>query len=116
MTLVGCNLHSRKQLAVLDTTTGDVVEQELAHGGDAVERLYCALPPPVTIGIETMTASRQCGSAIPVRETSAPSWPTASISFECARWSRMACRRSPSTSALAPQNGVVDHRTTCRRA
>jgi transposase len=54
MTLVGCDLHSRKQqVAVLDTTTGEVLEQELAHDGDAVERFYRALPPPVTIGIET---------------------------------------------------------------
>ena len=54
MTLVGCDLHSRKQqVAVLDTRTGELVEQELVHEGDAVERFYRALPPPVTIGIET---------------------------------------------------------------
>ena len=54
MTLVGCDLHSRKQqVAALDTTTGEVVEQELVHEGDAVERFYRALRPPVTIGIET---------------------------------------------------------------
>ena len=54
MTLVGCDLHSRKQqVAVLDTTTGEILEQELAHDGDAVERFYRALRPPVTIGIET---------------------------------------------------------------
>jgi len=53
MTLVGCDLHSRKQqVAVLDTTTGEVLEQELVHEGDAVERFYRALTPPVTIGIE----------------------------------------------------------------
>jgi transposase len=47
-------LHARKQqVAVLDTTTGELLEQELAHDGDAVERFYRALPPPVTIGIET---------------------------------------------------------------
>lgn len=54
MTLVGCDLHSRKQqVAVLDTTTGEVLEQELVHDGDAVERFYRALRPPVTVGIET---------------------------------------------------------------
>jgi transposase len=54
MILVGCDLHSRKQqVAVLDTSTGEVFEEELAHDGDAVERFYRALPPPVTIGIET---------------------------------------------------------------
>jgi len=54
MTLVGCDLHSRKQqVAVLDTSTGELLEQELVHDGDAVERFYRALRPPVTIGIET---------------------------------------------------------------
>src|SRR4029453_6109035 len=53
MTLVGCDLHSRKQqVAVLDTTTGEVLEQELAHDGDAVQRCYRALRPPRTIGIQ----------------------------------------------------------------
>src|SRR5262245_61506713 len=54
MTIVGCDLHSRNQrVAVLDTTRGAVLEQELVHEGDAVERFYRALRPPVTIGIET---------------------------------------------------------------
>ena len=54
MILVGCDLHSRTQpVAVLDTSTGELVEQALAHEGDAVERFYRARPPPVTIGIET---------------------------------------------------------------
>src|SRR5215813_13635074 len=54
MTIVGCDLHSRKQqVAVLDTSTGEILEQELVHEGDAVERFYRALRPPVTIGIET---------------------------------------------------------------
>jgi transposase len=54
MTLVGCDLHSRKQqVAVLDTNIGEILEEELVHDGDAVERFYRALPPPVTIGIET---------------------------------------------------------------
>ena len=59
MTLVGCDLHSRKQqVAVLDTSTGEVVEEELSHGGEAVEQFYRARRPPVTIGIET-TGSTQ---------------------------------------------------------
>src|SRR4029450_1841277 len=54
MTLVGCDLHSRKQqLAVLDTTTGEVLEQELVHDGDAVERFSRTLRPPVPIGPQT---------------------------------------------------------------
>jgi hypothetical protein len=49
MTLVGCDLHSRKQqVAVLDTRTGEALERELIHEGDAVERFYRALRPLVT--------------------------------------------------------------------
>src|SRR5262249_15675842 len=54
MILVGCDLHTRKQqVAVLDTDTGEVVEQELAHTGDAVEQFYATLLPSVTVGIES---------------------------------------------------------------
>jgi hypothetical protein len=38
MTLVGCDLHTRKQqVAVLNTETGEVWERELLHAGEAVE-------------------------------------------------------------------------------
>jgi transposase len=54
MTIVGCDLHTRKQqVAVLHTDTGEVLEQELLHSGDAVEQFYRALPRPVTVGIES---------------------------------------------------------------
>ena len=54
MTLVGCDLHTRKQqVAVLDTDTGELQERELLHAGDAVERFYSSLPRPVTVGIES---------------------------------------------------------------
>jgi len=52
MTLVGCDLHARKQqVPVLDTRTGEVLEQELSHEADAVERFYRALRPLVTIAL-----------------------------------------------------------------
>jgi transposase len=54
MTIVGCDLHTRKQqVAVLHADTGEVVEQELLHAGDAVEPLYRTLPRPVIVGIES---------------------------------------------------------------
>jgi transposase len=54
MILVGCDLHTRKQqVAVLDTETGELRDQELVHTGDIVEQFYAALPPPVTVGIES---------------------------------------------------------------
>jgi transposase len=54
MILVGCDLHTRKQqVALLNTTTGELRDQELSHIGDDVERFYAALSPPVTVGIES---------------------------------------------------------------
>ena len=54
MILVGCDLHTRKQqVALLNTDTGELWDQELSHAGDDVERFYAALPPPVTVGIES---------------------------------------------------------------
>src|SRR5260370_7264858 len=54
MTLVGCDLHTRKQqVAVLDTKTGEMDERQLSHAGDAVEQFYRALSGPVTVGIES---------------------------------------------------------------
>jgi transposase len=54
MTLVGCDLHARKQqLAILDTVTGELREEQLSHEGDAVERFYAALPAPVTVAVES---------------------------------------------------------------
>ena len=42
MTFVGCDLHTRKQqVAVLDTDTGELSEQQLAHDGKAVEAVLC---------------------------------------------------------------------------
>jgi hypothetical protein len=54
MILVGCDLHTRKQqVALLNTDTGELRDQELSHVGDDVERFYAALSPPVTVGIES---------------------------------------------------------------
>jgi transposase len=54
MTFVGCDLHTRtQQVAVLDTRTGEVSEQQLVHDGSTVEEFYAALPQPVTVGIES---------------------------------------------------------------
>jgi transposase len=53
MRIIGCDLHARQQtLAVLDTTTGEVMEKTLTHSGTNVEEFYSTLPGPVRVGIE----------------------------------------------------------------
>lgn len=53
MQIIGCDLHTRQQtVAMLDTTTGEVVEKTLLHEGSHVREFYSALPRPVRVGIE----------------------------------------------------------------
>jgi transposase len=53
MRIIGCDLHARQQtLAMLDTATGEVVNQALAHEGESVREFYSRLPSPVRVGIE----------------------------------------------------------------
>ena len=53
MRIIGCDLHARQQsLAMLDTTTGEVVNLTLMHEGNNVREFYSQLPRPVLVGIE----------------------------------------------------------------
>jgi hypothetical protein len=59
MRIIGCDLHPRQQtLAMLDSTTGEVVKTTLMHEGNNVRESYSNLPRPARVGIET-TASMQ---------------------------------------------------------
>jgi len=54
MTFIGVDLHTREQsIAKLDTATGEIQELRLRHEGEEVEGFYAALPPPVTVAIES---------------------------------------------------------------
>jgi len=59
MRIIGCDLHARQQtLAMLETTTGEVVNRTLLHEGNHVREFYSTLPRPVLVGIEA-TGSTQ---------------------------------------------------------
>jgi transposase len=59
MRIIGCDLHARQQtLAMLDTTTGEMVNLTLMHEGNEVREFYSQLPRPVLVGIEA-TGSMQ---------------------------------------------------------
>ena len=50
---IGCDLHARQQsLAMLETTTGEVVNLTLMREGNEVREFYSQLPRPVLVGIE----------------------------------------------------------------
>src|SRR5437879_8335954 len=53
MRIIGVDLHTGQQtIAMLDTETGELVEQTLKHDGDEVRKFYSALPGQVLVGIE----------------------------------------------------------------
>jgi hypothetical protein len=59
MRIIGCDLYARQQtLAMLDTTTGEVVKTTMKHEGNHVREFYSNLPRPVRVGIEA-TGSMQ---------------------------------------------------------
>jgi hypothetical protein len=50
MRIIGCDLHARQQtLAMLDTTTGEVVTMTLKHEGNNVREFYSTLARPVRV-------------------------------------------------------------------
>ncbi len=53
MRIIGCDLHARQQtLAMLETTTGEMVNLTVMHEGNNVGEFYSKLPRPVLVGIE----------------------------------------------------------------
>jgi transposase len=59
MKIIGVDLHTRQQtIAMLDDQTGELVEKQLSHEGEAVREFYAGLPKPVLVGLEA-TGSMQ---------------------------------------------------------
>lgn len=55
MKIVGCDFHSSfQQIAILDTTTGDIEERRLEHSDGQAERFYGQLGPGALIGMEAV--------------------------------------------------------------
>ena len=53
MNIIGCDLHSRfQQIAMLDTTTGEIVTRALQHEEGEAREFYASLSPGAVIGIE----------------------------------------------------------------
>jgi transposase len=53
MMIIGCDFHIRfQQIAMLDPTTGEVVERRLEHETGEAEKFYASLPGPARVGIE----------------------------------------------------------------
>jgi transposase len=53
MIIIGCDFHSRfQQIAMLDPTTGEIIERRLEHETGEAEKFYASLPGPARVGVE----------------------------------------------------------------
>jgi len=53
MFIIGCDFHSRfQQIAMLDPTTGEVIERRLEHENGEAKDFYATLPSPARVGME----------------------------------------------------------------
>jgi hypothetical protein len=51
MFIIGCDFHSRfQQIAMLDPTTGEVIERRLEHENGEAKKFYATLPSPARVG------------------------------------------------------------------
>jgi transposase len=59
MLIIGCDFHTRFQkIAMMDSTTGELVKRRLEHGTGEAESFYAALAAPVRVGIEATLATQ----------------------------------------------------------
>ena len=53
MIIIGCDFHTRfQQIAMLDPTTGELIERRLAHETSEARSFYASLSEPARVGIE----------------------------------------------------------------
>jgi transposase len=53
MIIIGCDFHTRfQQIAMLDPTTGEMIERRLEHENGEAEKFYATLPGPARVGME----------------------------------------------------------------
>ena len=53
MLTIGCDFHTRfQQIAMVDTTTGEMIEQRLEHENGEARKFYATLPGPARVGME----------------------------------------------------------------
>jgi transposase len=53
MLIIGCDFHTRfQQIAMVDTTTGEIIERRLEHANGEARAFYAALPGPARVGME----------------------------------------------------------------
>ena len=71
MLIIGCDFHTRyQQIAMLDATTGEIVERRLDHLNGEAQTFYGSLRGPVRVGIEATGRFGGFNSCSPNGDTS----------------------------------------------
>jgi transposase len=53
MIIIGCDFHTRfQQIAMLDPTSGEIVERHLEHESGEADKFYASLPDSARVGVE----------------------------------------------------------------
>lgn len=53
MLIIGCDYHTRfQQIAMVDTSTGEMTERRLEHANGEAQKFYASLPAPARVGME----------------------------------------------------------------
>ncbi len=59
MLMIGCDFHTRfQQIAMVDTSTGEMVTRRLEHRNGEARKFYAALPGPARVGMEATIATQ----------------------------------------------------------
>ena len=59
MKIIGCDFHpGYQQIALLDKSTGELVEKKISHQGEEVRKFYSQLAGPVLVGLEASGQSQ----------------------------------------------------------
>jgi transposase len=59
MKIIGCDFHpGYQQIAMLDQSTGEVMEKRLSHQGEEARQFYAQLAGPVLVGLEASGQSQ----------------------------------------------------------
>jgi hypothetical protein len=71
MLIIGCDFHTRfQQIAMLDTTTGEITERRLQHETGEAKAFYVALPSAARVGMKPRVTRNGLNACSPSRDTS----------------------------------------------
>ena len=117
MFIIGCDFHSRfQQIAMLDPTTGEVINRRLEHENGEAKKFYATLPSPARVGMEATCDAQWFARTL--REYHHELWIGDAAEIRAARCgSRRRTRAMPctfstcSSRTVSPESGYLHRRS-----